>query len=708
MDDTKNRSQPRESGGHKSQPHKNRHSGGSRPGDRPHHQHRITATTCAEALHAPYNFVPLSNWVHIPDWSAAVSHDLPFEDGLCGELTIEISAETPVLIGSEKAAGSNAVHPYRLPDGRYAIPGATLKGMLRNMLEIATFGRMSAVDDQQFALRDLSGPIKNDYQKKFATTVRKADKDGRMQMAYAALPETGWLKYKDGKWQVAPCAHARVDHDVLDNLLRAKGADPGTPGPFRQIAKSGSGDDGQGKDDRNPKLPILKYRRFVECIGEKLSKEPTWKWLQVRYEMEGKAFAQEHSEIRPGQRKYLFYQRVTRVGNGAHTGHIVFTGQPGPKKHMEFMFYDAGEPREPLQVPDKVTAAFLALHNPAKESKNGRRPPAAVVWDFHQRERPYGERGTPVFFLRDAKGQIESLGLAQMYRLPYTLTIGQAIGNTQEHPRRGEADFCETLFGHIAEDKDKGLRGRVAFGHAAACGPVKPQALGSTILNGPKASYFPNYMLQNEATSQGDRLRDKGQYTTLMNEKARIRGWKRYPVRDGYALQVLTPEQKKNQDIQTQLNPLPAGTVFESRIRFHNLLPEELGALVWALNWGGASHCRHAIGMGKPFGMGRVKLAIKASDIRPNREGRATLTPEECRTRFVEHMESAHAEAVNKQEWRTSPQLKALLAMANPAIGNTQTLQHMRLGEGRDANEFVNAKKAGLVLPEYPTGAEKA
>lgn len=105
---------------------------------------RISAPS---TITASYNFVPLSSWVHIPEWAAAVSHDLPFEDGLCGELSIEIIAETPILIGSEKAAGSGAVHPCRLPDGAYAIPGASLKGMIRNVLEIAAFGRMRAVDD---------------------------------------------------------------------------------------------------------------------------------------------------------------------------------------------------------------------------------------------------------------------------------------------------------------------------------------------------------------------------------------------------------------------------------------------------------------------------------------------------------------------------------------------------------------------------------
>lgn len=658
------------------------------------------------AITAPYNFVPLSSWVHIPEWSAAVNHDLPFEDGLCGELAIEILAETPLLIGGEKAGSGNAVRPCQLPDKRYVIPGASLKGMVRNVLEIATFGRMGAVDDQQFALRDLSGPTKKDYQEKFAAIGSKMDSEGRRQKTFIALPETGWLKYANGEWRLTPCEHARVDHDILDKLLRGEDAPDNVPGPFEQIRESSKPEPRLGSDDANPKLPILKYRRYIDFLGKKLSKGPSWKWLQVHCEMENQAYAQRHSADKNGQHKYLYYRRVTRVGNGTHTGHLVFTGQPGPNKHMEFLFYEGAQPGEPIPVLKNVMQAFLDLHNPSKESNSGQRPPASVVWDFHTRERPYGERGTPVFFLRDAKGGIASMGLAQMYRLPYTLTVGQAIRNTQKQTRQGEADFCEALFGHIAEETGNGLRSRVSFGHAVAQGQVQPEPLSPTVLNGPKASYFPNYICQTQCGPQGDRLRENGQYTTLMSKEARVRGWKRYPVRGRHKLQALTPDQQKNRDIQTQLNPLPAGTRFDARIRFHNLLPEELGALVWALTWGGGERYRHALGMGKPFGMGQVKLHISSCRIVPNRPERAAPSLEACMALFAAHMEAAHAAGNGQKSWCASKEIRTLLAMANPAVGASQTLAHLPQDERNNA--FLRAKKDSLVLPDYPMEPEPA
>ena len=51
-----------------------------------------------EKITAPYNFVPLSRKVFFPDWAGQVSHDLPFSDGVSGELTCELTTHTPIYV----------------------------------------------------------------------------------------------------------------------------------------------------------------------------------------------------------------------------------------------------------------------------------------------------------------------------------------------------------------------------------------------------------------------------------------------------------------------------------------------------------------------------------------------------------------------------------------------------------------------------------
>lgn len=124
---------------------------------------------------SPYNFVPLSGTVHLPPWGKNVSHDVPFSDAHCGWFEIEATATTPVYVrnggaqvrNKEKAqqsgeelvrfsGESNEDYERRFaewtdffrlfPGGPYAIPGSSFKGMLRNVLEIATFGKMILAD----------------------------------------------------------------------------------------------------------------------------------------------------------------------------------------------------------------------------------------------------------------------------------------------------------------------------------------------------------------------------------------------------------------------------------------------------------------------------------------------------------------------------------------------------------------------------------
>lgn len=62
----------------------------------------------------------------------------------------------------------------------------------------------------------------------------------------------------------------------------------------------------------------------------------------------------------------------------------------------------------------------------------------------------------------------------------------------------------------------------------------------------------------------------------------------------------------EKEKVASQLRPLPAGTVFSGVIRYRNLRPEELGLLLWSLRL--EEGCCQAVGMGKPYGYGRMRI----------------------------------------------------------------------------------------------------
>lgn len=154
------------------------------------------------SIKSPYNFVPAptESEVFKPVWADQVSHDVPFSDGESGEIELKITAMSPLFIrnGHKKDDQTNDFSHYIDENGeeKYFIPGSSLKGMFRNVLEIMSFSRMSQVDsDKIFALRDMNN-------KKFSNDEIRNTK-------------TGWLTKKDGRWVIYNCRVDRVDMDSI-------------------------------------------------------------------------------------------------------------------------------------------------------------------------------------------------------------------------------------------------------------------------------------------------------------------------------------------------------------------------------------------------------------------------------------------------------------------------------------------------------------
>lgn len=126
-------------------------------------------------LKAPYNFVELNHDVFIPDWGEQISHDVPFSDGEDGVIEVELTNRTPLFVrnGVGASALEKEVWPSHIvkPDGTkaYFLPGSSIKGMLRAVLEILSFGRLDAdaYNDEYFGYREFQKgyPLQKPYLK---------------------------------------------------------------------------------------------------------------------------------------------------------------------------------------------------------------------------------------------------------------------------------------------------------------------------------------------------------------------------------------------------------------------------------------------------------------------------------------------------------------------------------------------------------------
>lgn len=101
-------------------------------------------------IKAPFNFVPLDANVFFPNWKDLISQDIPFKDSQSGVIRITIKAETPIFSrnGHQQDTEDNEFSYYN-ENGKkqYFIPGSTIKGCIRSVLEIMSMGKMLPTTD---------------------------------------------------------------------------------------------------------------------------------------------------------------------------------------------------------------------------------------------------------------------------------------------------------------------------------------------------------------------------------------------------------------------------------------------------------------------------------------------------------------------------------------------------------------------------------
>ncbi|MFH1465591.1 MAG: TIGR03986 family CRISPR-associated RAMP protein [Pseudomonadota bacterium] len=651
---------------------------------------------------APYGFVPLNEEVYLPDWAPAVSRDWPFEDGISGTMEIDITAHTPIFTRDPE----DRERFFRGPDGLPAFPGSGLRGAIRSVVEIASFGWMRRVNDHRYGVRDLQNA---------ALYVRHmADIMPALNGKNLPLPKVmaGWLQVVPGAdlldgepgedvATITPCSFAKMDYRLLMEHARKSGLSRYQPG--------------------EPQSSASKYRTWN-------AEDSTDPRLQVKVDIE---------PLRPPDKVPLPVGFGAVTGPGHHAGTLVFTGQPsrwtpdmaprrsgGHAKHHDFVFY--GErPDKSVSVPRSVFDGFEFVHGGGQEqhSLNQRRS-ANEEWGFWQPKFEQRAR-VPVFFLLKEDGSLRAFGLAMMFRLAYDHTTRDAVRSAQRDlgvdPR---PDLAELVFGHVPlarkgrgadrADREATLAGRVSFGlgRLRSGGNALPRV--QEVLGGPKASFYPSYVEQDPGVPGANPIGGKDHYATYMDPDARVRGHKRYRMQPEVVKGPEPPKRRDgtvNTDVATTFHPLEVGSVFRSVVRVHNLRPVELGALLWALDFGGDDGCYHGLGMARSLGYGRCSITIAGTDLVPNdpaRRGSDLL--EEARRAFAGAMESFCEESRVPGGWLASRRIFELRELARVLPADSPHRRAMSIAasrpyQDRKVNEFVEAKKEGLSLPPAGTDA---
>ncbi len=166
---------------------------------------------------SPYNFVPLNKQVFYPDWASQASQDLPFKDGLDVVMNIKMRNISPLFTrdGGEKHLSAHIIGEDS--KRHYFIPATTIKGMLREIVEIMTFGKMQEGKDYQnryFGSRDVAGRSGKTQNEEYIKKVN--------------LGKPGWLSKDGDQYYFTPCLGnlEKIDMNELKERYPTYQSDP--------------------------------------------------------------------------------------------------------------------------------------------------------------------------------------------------------------------------------------------------------------------------------------------------------------------------------------------------------------------------------------------------------------------------------------------------------------------------------------------------
>lgn len=584
---------------------------------------------------APYNFISLNSRIlavteqeGLEDLDRALpDHDVFDPARKTGYFAVTLTSESPLYIRGmltdeelkrlndtnaseeEKRRLKNKAEFFQLDDGKPRIPASSLRGLIRSLVEIVTFGKMGRVSDSRLFYRDLRD---KDYQSRIVKPLGTINNPPNPAAnGYQARVRGGFIRRQRNGWVIDECIITRVETRDIVNMFGLS---------------------------RTDDLYELNGSSLNQHTRNNPNQTPRWAyqhhdiWLDVGEE-DDHFFPEKHNQqgrlIHPN-----FYLRFRKGSNPSaqpnphkSLGILVQTGRMA-RKHLEFVFvpvdkptqYDIpNDPRE-VDINKRLVDQFQSEFQLTTWQQDAF--PKDKPAPNSRQEAGFLRDGDPVFFLvrDDCPTEVLFFGRAQMFRLPYRNSPKNLIERQQklqDNSINAQIDFADAIFGfvppdkstqHKQGDKQAAYAGRVFFSDATLI--EAPNGLYDTdepiippILSTPKPTTYQHYLEPDE--------NNKGRHYDAPH--AKVRGRKLYwraklettaaIHQDGINL--------ANSRQHTQLQAVKPEVMFEFQVHFENLTSVELGALAWALALPDIPNGRHMMGMGKPFGMGIVKLKPK-------------------------------------------------------------------------------------------------
>lgn len=525
---------------------------------------------------APYNFVPMPDepiYADLDSDGNLPRHDAYDLERHTGYYDIKLVTETPLFVrgmlsisdqenGIESRLNANA---FSIDGRKPVIPGSSLRGMIRTLVEIVTNSKMHFVSSShkmffRAVAAQNTDPLKQPYQ--------------RVIGSFGKNVRAGYLERDEGTWYVHP----------------AKRIGRATYGKVKDRNHDGS----------SPVSEVKGLKRFNDA-DYIIQYHPVC--FDARDDLVVRAYTPSEGEAPMGV--------LVCSGNMLETqGKAKGQSVKSPRRRYAVVSERDNTARR-IPISSQAISDYLEGLSPIQKE-----PPF---------DKDYGVlvHGRPIFYVEES-GQIIHFGHTPNFRIAalhvengkQRAVTPQDLVPRQLRQNDSNIDYAEAMFGFVNEQGDKrsptAYAGRIAVTSAFVTEDQNhyyDETFVPKILASPKPTTFQHYLEQPEGwRTPTDQLLHYG-------DKPRIRGHKLYWRQMIQSLrEVAEPDRTitpHNSTQHTVIAPVRSDVEFNFRIYFENLSDEELGALHWVLTFGGNQEARHQLGMGKPFGLGVVRLEPK-------------------------------------------------------------------------------------------------
>ena len=674
---------------------------------------------------APYNFVPVWDKVIRREESEIPSQGILSQEYLSGEITYELKALTPILVDQGDAGECEPHVFYENAEGKFAIPGSTMKGLIRSCAQVLSCASLGDdIEDYALMYRNVAnGAEKKRYEKILGgKTVPIKVEDGKeVSLSILENVQAGYIVNRDGDYYIYRTVLEAIDPQQFGRMNYYVVSERYILDRYTKTHNSG------GKSE----FDYVVENGFLQHIlaGNAKALDQIWKEIEEKdkkkkKEREGGTdnFVKYYEKGKDGSKRYHYrgkpnpnflplfqpvsyrldgQRSVTAIGESGTFGKEGYMLITGPMKEKKAVYIiperDANE-ENGFWVPEETIRQFRIDYNRRKNSLSlpvtERNPEKSQKYkEFFDLPKP-GEDPKPVFYIDEGK----YIGFTPRLRLFYDQTVkkGLAAAHLKE-----DYDYCRALFGYSKNEKSR--RARVSFSDAPICGNAMPLDAdrANLVLLEPKPTDCYNYL---------EPVKVDGGYVcaTYNDSNFRIRGVKQYHVRK----KVVTGNVGANQNVSNKIRPLPADTVFSGTVRFNNLTREELGLLLYSMTLEKNSVLN--LGKAKAYGYGVCKLSITKArlfDLEKAYPSDGSLPLSPFTDLNQEEMIAAYKDAVfrklNGKKIETLPSVRAffLLKDITRVLPDSQ-LSHMVLN-GRDAGQsntgFDYQKRENVILPQINT-----